>query len=80
MKGSSFNLQDLIYSRAEVAADARHRACSRGPSLRMPCNEADAVRSARQKSKKMAINIENTNKKGVKDVVSEKTDVSQNRN
>jgi len=37
-------------------------------------------RSARQKGKKMAINIENTNKKSVKDVIPEKTGVSQKRN
>jgi hypothetical protein len=30
---------------------------SRGPSLRMPCNEADAVRSACLNGKKMAIKI-----------------------
>jgi len=31
----------------------------------MPCNEADAVRSARLYGKKMAIKIKNTNKKNV---------------
>ena len=36
---------------------------SRGPSLRMSCNEADAVRSARLTGKKMAIKIKNTNNK-----------------
>jgi hypothetical protein len=35
---------------------------SRGPSLQMPCNEADAARSARLNGKKMAIKIENKNK------------------
>ena len=36
----------LDYSQVEVAADARHRVRSCGPSPRVPCNEADAVRSA----------------------------------
>jgi len=31
----------------------------------MPCNEADAVRSARSESKKMVIKIKNKNKKKV---------------
>jgi len=38
----------------------------------MPCNEADAVRSARLKGKKMAIKIKNTNRKNVQDIVLEK--------
>jgi len=41
----------LDYSRIEFAADARHRVCGCGPPLQMPCNEADAVKSARPKSK-----------------------------
>jgi len=41
----------LDYSRVEIAADARHRACSCGRPSQMPCNEADAVRSARPKGK-----------------------------
>ena len=36
---------------------------SRGLSLRMPCNEADAARSACPNGQKMAIEIENINKK-----------------
>jgi len=52
----------LNYSRVEIAADARHRVCSCGPSPQMPCNEADAVRSARSESKKMAIKIKNKRK------------------
>jgi hypothetical protein len=35
------NLDD---ERVEIAADARRKACSCGPSPRMPCNKADAVR------------------------------------
>jgi len=45
---------------------------SRGPSLRMPCNEADAVRSARLNGEKMAIKIENINKKKYQIMVIEK--------
>jgi len=45
---------------------------SRGPSLRMPCNEEDAVRSARPNGQKMAIKIENINKKNVNVIVFEK--------
>jgi len=37
----------LDYSRVKAATDARHRAWSRGASLRMPSNEEDALRSAR---------------------------------
>ena len=44
-----------------------------GPSLRMRCNEADAVRSARLNGQKMAIEIENINKKNVNVIVFEKT-------
>ncbi|MEA3421914.1 MAG: hypothetical protein U9Q97_09610, partial [Acidobacteriota bacterium] len=40
-------LSSVDYSRVKLAADARHRVCSCGPSPRMGCNEADAVRSAR---------------------------------
>jgi len=40
----------LNYSQVEVAADARHEVWRRGPSLQMPRNEADAVRSARWKN------------------------------
>jgi len=47
----------LDYSQVEVAADARHRVRSCGPSPRVPCNETDAVRSACLNGKKMAIKI-----------------------
>jgi hypothetical protein len=39
----------------------------------MPRNEADAVRSARLKGKKMAIKIKNTNRKNVQNIVLEKS-------
>lgn len=42
---------NLDYLRVEFAADARHRVCGCGSSPQMPCNEADAVKSARQKGK-----------------------------
>jgi hypothetical protein len=45
---------------------------SRGPSQRMPCNEADAVSSARLNGKKMAIKIKNTYRKNVQVIVFEK--------
>ncbi len=48
---------NLNYSQVEVAADARHRVRSCGPSLRVSCNKADAVRSACLNGKKMAIKI-----------------------
>jgi hypothetical protein len=52
---SQFYLFDFIfyldYSRIEFAADAKHRVCGCGSSLQMPCNEADAVKSARLKGK-----------------------------
>jgi hypothetical protein len=48
---------NLYYSQVEVAADARHRVRSCGPSPRVPCNKADAVRSACLKGKKMAIKM-----------------------
>jgi len=35
----------------------------------MPCNEADAVRSARLKGKKMAIKIKETNRKDIQNIV-----------
>jgi len=38
----------------------------------MPCNEADAVRSARSESKKMAIKIKSKNKKKVSIIILEK--------
>jgi len=38
----------------------------------MPCNEADAVRSARLKGKKMAIIIKNSNRKNVQVIILEK--------
>jgi hypothetical protein len=62
----------LDYSRVEVAADARHRVCSCGPSPQVPCNEADAVRSARLNGKKMAIKIKNKNEKIVKVIILER--------
>jgi hypothetical protein len=39
----------------------------------MSCSEADAVRSACLAGKKMAINIKNTNRKNVQDIVLEKS-------
>jgi len=48
---------NLDYSQVEVAADARHRVQSCGTSPRVPCNEADAVRSACLKGKKTAIKM-----------------------
>ncbi|MEE8479938.1 MAG: hypothetical protein V3T59_01730, partial [Desulfobacterales bacterium] len=45
------NINSMDYSRIEFAADARHRVCSCGSPLQMPCNEADAVKSARPKGK-----------------------------
>ncbi len=41
----------LDYSRIEFAADEKHRVCGCGSPLQMPCNEADAVKSARPKGK-----------------------------
>jgi len=38
----------------------------------MPCNVADAVRSARLRGKKMAIKIENKNKKNIQIIGLEK--------
>ena len=43
---------NLDYSRFEVAADARHRVRSCGRPLQVPCNKADAARSARPKGRK----------------------------
>ncbi|KKN35865.1 hypothetical protein LCGC14_0779240, partial [marine sediment metagenome] len=34
-----------------MSSDARHRVCGCGSSPQMPCNEADAVKSARPKGK-----------------------------
>ncbi len=45
------NLLSLDYSRIEFAADARHRVCGCGSPPQIPCNEADAVKSARLKGK-----------------------------
>jgi len=42
----------VSYSRIEVAADARRKGWSCGSPPQIPCNEADAARSARLKSKK----------------------------
>jgi len=47
----------LDYSQVDLTADARHRVRSCGPSPRVPCNEADAVRSACLKGKKTAIKM-----------------------
>ncbi len=47
------------------------RSC--GTSPQVPCNEADAVRSARLKGKKMAIKIKNKNGKIVPIIIHEKT-------
>ncbi len=57
MNNSDLFLLYLDYSQVEVAADARHRVRSCGPSPRVPCNEADAVRSACLNGKKMAIKM-----------------------
>jgi hypothetical protein len=64
---------NLDYSQAEVAADARHRVRSCGPSPRVPCNEADALRSACLNGKKMAIKIKDKNRKNVQNIVLEKS-------
>jgi hypothetical protein len=40
-----------------------------GPSLRMPCNEADAVRSARLNGKKMAIKMKLKTNKNISVVI-----------
>ncbi len=53
------SLINLNYSRVEVAVDTRHRVCSRGLPLQMPCNEVDAVRSARLKGKECRHKIGN---------------------
>ena len=50
-KGISYRIMNLDYSRIEFAADARHRVCGCGSPPQMPCNEADAVKSARPKGK-----------------------------
>jgi len=65
-------LINLDYSRVEFAADARHRVHSCGTSPQVLCNEADAVRSARLKGKKMAIKIKNKNEKKVKIIILER--------
>ena len=59
----------LDYSQAEVAADARHRVRSCGPSPRVPCNEAGAVRSACLYSKKMAIKMKVKTNKNISVVI-----------
>jgi hypothetical protein len=59
----------LVNSQAEVAADARHRVRSCGPSPRVPCNEADAVRSACLQGKKMAIKMKMKNNTSKKDMI-----------
>ena len=59
----------LDYSQVEVAADARHRVQSCGPSLRVPCNEADAVRSACLYGKKMAIKMKVKTNKNISVVI-----------
>jgi len=46
MQKKSEKTFNLDYSQVEIAADARHRVRSCGPSPRVPCNEANAVRSA----------------------------------
>jgi len=50
----------------------RHRVHSCGTSPQVLCNEADAVRSARLKGKKMAIKIKNKNEKKAKIIILEK--------
>jgi len=59
----------LDYSQVEVAADARHRVRSCGPSPRVPCNEADAVRSACLYGKKIAIKIKVKTNKNISVVI-----------
>ena len=44
-----------------------------GPSPRAPCNEADAVRSARPEGKKMATKIKNKKKKKVSIIIFKKS-------
>jgi hypothetical protein len=53
----------------EVAADVRHRMRSCGPSPRVSCNEADAVRSACLKGKKMAIKMKVKTNKNISVVI-----------
>jgi len=60
----------IINSNYEVAADARHRVRSCGPSPRVPCNEADAVRSACLYGKKMAIKMKVKTDKDISVVLS----------
>ncbi len=60
-----FNSTNPVYSRVEVAADARHKVYSCGSPPQMPCNEADAVRSARLKSKLGRHIIEMEQNKGI---------------
>jgi len=59
----------LDYSQVEVAADARHRVQSCGPSPQIPCNEADAVRSACLYGKKMAIKMKVKTNKNISVVI-----------
>jgi len=65
----SFIHTNLDYSQVEVAADARHRVQSCGPSPRVPCNKADAVRSACLKGKKMAIKMKVKTNKNISVVI-----------
>jgi len=62
----------LDYSRVKIAAGARHKAWRCWLSLRMPWYEADAVRLARLKSKKMATQIKKANQKNVPFIVLKK--------
>jgi len=60
---------NLDYSQVEVDADARHRVRSCGPSPRVPCNEADAVRSTCLNGKKMAIKMKVKTNKNISVVI-----------
>jgi len=59
----------LSYSQVEFAADARHRVQSCGPSPRVPCNKADAVRSTCLNGKKMAIKMKVKTNKNISVVI-----------
>ena len=59
----------LDYSQVEVAANARHRVRSCGPSPRLPCNEADAVRSACLYGKKRTIKMKVKTNKNISIVI-----------
>jgi len=60
------NPEEPGYSRVEVAVDARHRVRSCGPSPQVPCNEVDAVRSARPEGKKWRLKLKIKTRKSLK--------------